>query len=532
MSEYKNKYEALDAFWDIASLVPSQRPIRALRKSTSTVEITDGSDNSDDVQNKLSDTVITRNVLTSVADNGIAQAEVESYEPSNPLLHKVILYKATSTYDFYVDFCREAAEYWDVVGTECDYCDFFSYSPQYDQLTPEQLAYYFWWRECLRNGSYIATNTCYINLLFFELINVEGKITPYDARELMIEVVVNYSDMLRGSLSKYIKWICDFSLINKLSPSKKHSRFLVKNAVTLKEYFVRVPQNDTRGWAQTLLEYCCSYDYRTSKFAKADALAIFDEHVLAALCKVVEYLSKDGKILSGLTFGDCKVTTKAFEGAICATKNRYTVEVRYCSFSRSHELRFLIGDVVKHCENRIRAYIFVKSKLTVYSLPRDIQAVIDEYFDTYLPKRSRSAPKKQEPQAYDALYDLPRKELDLSNAARIENESWETTKELVEAFDDQVLEPVVVIEEAPKLEDVANEGLSLADALGEYADCVRSLLRGDSSELAEMSRRLRKPKDAIVDIINQIAVEVIGDIIIDGDDSDYSVVEDYKDMIE
>lgn len=532
MSEYKNKYEALNAFWDISSLVPSQRPIRAMRKSTSTVDISDGSGADENAENKLSDTVITRTItLQNKLDD---KQPTDSYEPSNPLLHRVLLYKECSSYEFYVDFCHEAAEYWDVVGTECDYCDFFSYSPQYDQLTNEQKAYYFWWRECLRNGSYIATNSCYINLLMFELINLEGKITPYDARELMTEVVVNYRDILKGTLPKYIKWICDFSLIHKLSPSKKHSRFLVKNAVTLKEYFVRVPQNDIHGWTQTLLTHCCSYDYKSSKFAKGDALALFDEHVPAAICKVVEYLSKNDRILSGVPFGDCKVTTKAFEGAICSTQNRYTVEVHYCSFSRSHELRFLIGDAVKHCENRIRTHIFVKSKLTVYSLPNDIQAVIDEYFNTYLPKRTRQTVKKQEVQAYDVLYDLPHTELDLSNAARIESESWETTRELVEAFD-EVPEPVASVEQAPQQIETPTafeDEQALSSALGEYLDCVRALADKDTSVLEKTSRKLARPIDAIVDTINQIAVEVIGDIIIDGYDGDYSVIDDYRDMLE
>ena len=209
---------------------------------------------------------------------------------------------------------------------------------------------------------------------------------------------------------------------------------------------------------------------------------------MRALGKVVEYLSKDGRILSGLQFGDCRITTRAFEGAICATHNRFSIEVQYRSFSRSHELRFLVGDIVKYCENRIRAYIFVKSKLTVYSLPSDIQAVIDEYFDVNLPKRSRPNAKKQAPEAYDVLYDLPRKALDLSNAARIESESWETTRELVEAFEEtQISHPEEAASSAPtevsaEMLESATEEPTLAAALGEYADCVRALAGGKGSE--------------------------------------------------
>ena len=535
LSEYKNKYQSLDAFWDVSSLVPRERPIRALRKSTAAVDVTQGEEAPPNDQGKLSDTVITRSIPSAhiVANNDLTEAE--RYAPADPLIHNVILYKEVSGYDFYADFCRQAEEYLEVNGVECEYSDFFSYSPQYDQLTSAQLAYYFWWRECVRSGRFIKTNTCYINLMFYELINVGDKIGPLQARDTMIELVVGYKDMIRGSIAKYIKWIVDFSLIHKLDPPKKHSRFLVENATTLREYFVIVPQNDTLGWARALLDYCCSYDYRTSKFAKDESLELFDTHVVAALARVVEYLSANGRILSSLPFGDCKMTTKAFEGAICATKNRYTTEVEYCSFSRSHELRFLVGDVVKHCENRIRGYIFIKSRLTVYSLPSDVQEVVDEYFNTYLPPRKRLPVKKQEPQEYDVLYDVPRRALDLSNAARIESESWETTKELVEAFDEPTVEISVTALKQPIVQEIlpqTDEEVSLMVALGDLGKGVKALASNDISVLIAHARSHGKPIEAIVDAINEIAVDVIGDMLIDGADGDYEIIDDYRELIE
>ena len=531
MSEYKNKYEALDAFWDISSLVPNSRPIRALKKSTSTVEISNGTTENDSSQNQISDSVITRNIPTAASRTESALVEADCYKSLTPLIHKVTLYKGASSYDFYADFCAQANEYWDIKGEECPYFEFFSYVSQYDQLTVEQRNYYFWWRECLRNGKYIETNICYINLFFFELINIKDKVDHYYARELMIKTAVNYAEILKGRLARYIRWICEYSLIHKLLPPDEHSRFLVKNAVSLKEYFVRVSKNDVYGWACALLEYCCSYDYKTSKFAKDEALELFDTHVPKALSMAVEYLSTDGQILGGLPFGDCKLTVTAFESAVCASHNRFTIEVDYCSFSRSHELRFLVGDIVKYCENKIRAYIFVKSRLTVYSLPNEIIAVIDNYFDTYLPRRSRPVPQKPERQEYDVLYDLPVRKLDVSNAARIESESWETTRELVEAFDEADMQTEPIVEEITDIHAIPNEEITLLGALGKYASAVKALADRDAAGLELLSHELGKPMEALVDAINEIAVDVIGDIIIDGADGDFVFIEDYREMI-
>jgi hypothetical protein len=535
VSEYKRRADELDDFWDISSLVPTKRRIRTSSKSIDTVEITHGNDvNTTKADNKLTieDTVIKRFIPPNSPEADMSLLKAESYRPSNPLLHKVTLYKVQNTYDFYADFVKQARALWERSGVECEYAEFFSYSPQYDQLSAAQLEYYLWWRSNVRNGRFIKTNTCYINLYMYELINTSGIISPEEARERMIETVKNYSDVLKGAVSRYVKWICDFSLIHRLDPPNNNSKMLLVNAATLKEYFVRVPENDTLGWARALLEYCCSYDYKTSKFAKDEALELFDTHVPKAIAVAVEYLSKEGRILSRLPFGDCKITAKAFEGALCTPENRYSIEVEYCSFSRSHELRFLIGDIVKYCENKIRAYIFVKSRLTVYSLPIEISKLIDEYFQSSLPQRKRPKEEKHAPEAYDVLYDLPRKQLDLSNAARIENESWETTKELVETFSEECDNEPEKVDVAVLMEAQNNGEKTLPSALGEYADCVKCLADNDSSQLLEKASALSKPIDAIVDIINEIAVDVIGDILIDGDDGDYYVIDDYRSMLE
>ena len=536
MSDDKTKKQILDEFWDISALVPARKPMRPSAKSVSTVEISDGTNGNDSAQNKLTEesTVIKRFIPPhSAAEFEIRREPEECYFPDNSLIHKVTLYKEPSSYEFYANFCATAKKLWNQKGEPSMYAEFFSYSPQYDQMNHWQLSYYLWWRENVRNGVYIKTNLCYIYLYAFELINASEREEAERSRELLINVGENYSDVIRGAMSRYIRWISDFSLINKLQPPKSFPEKLLVNAGAFKEYFVRIPGNTPEGWARALLAYCCSYDYRRSKFATKDNIALYDIHVHGALTEVVKKLSENGKILSGLPFGDCKISAKAYEGAVCSSANRYIIEAEYCSFSRSHELRFLVGDVVKYAENKIRAHISVKSRLTVYSLPNDLREVIDLYFVNNLPNVRRIVKKQSKPEEYEALYDLPRKKLDLHNADKIEQESWNTTKELVEAFEEErITEEIIPIETTQSTDDnISDEYGDLVSALGEYAEAVFSLKNGSSAPLYELSRNSGKPIEALVDAVNEISVEIIGDILIEENDGEYAVIEDYADML-
>ena len=297
-----------------------------------------------------------------------------------------------------------------------------------------------------------------------------------------------------------------------------------------------VAGNTAEGWAHMLLSYCTSYDYHTSKFATEENIALFDEHVPKAIARVVEKLSENGKILSALPFNDCKISAKAFDGAVCSSENRVIIDVEYCSFSRSHELRFLIGDAVKQAENKIRAHISVKSRLTVYSLPLELCQIINDYFDRALPVVRKARAKVDAPAEYDVLYDVPRTKLNISNAQKIESDSWDTTKELVGEFEESQAVEIEKKAQTIEIESVINESgeadaQSLLSALGKYAEAVTSLAEGEGRSLFELSKSLGIPVEAVVDAINEIAACAIGDILIEENDGQYSIIEDYLELI-
>ena len=227
MSEEKSKKQQLDDFWDISSLVPQKRSFAPSSKSVETVLVTDGEEKKESNEIKItqSSTVIERFIPPHTPDELRKPVEpYDEYVPESPLIHKVSIYKEPSSYSFYEDFCRTARRLWNETAAEREYVDFFSYSPQYNQMSTAQLSYYLWWRENVRRGVYKKTNLCYIQLYTFELINAWHLSTPEYVRDSMVDILENYEHVIKGVVPRYIRWISDFSLIHRLPPPKWESR--------------------------------------------------------------------------------------------------------------------------------------------------------------------------------------------------------------------------------------------------------------------------------------------------------------------
>ena len=526
-----------DDFWDLSALTPKPKDISHHQKSVETVDVIatagKGSANSD---YSHEDTVIHRVIspTRSTASNEAFDA-CEQYVCTESLIHTVTLKKWKCSYHFYDEFLQDALRYCDVDGEEAPYVPFFSYVPQYNQLSEAQLAFYMWWRSGCRRGEFIKTDYSYLLLYIFELINLGDRVDVRRSQWMLTELWKHYHEAFPAVIGKLSRWICDFSLIHRLPPPENADAALVRNEAVLKEFYIAMPSDDMVACARSLLKYCTSYDYRTSKFATGDHLALYQEHVLGALTHVLKSFQGEPGLLSNLSGGDSRMERNAFEGALCCSEQKYLIALEYCSFSRTNELRYLIGDVVKYAENKIRAYLGIKSRLSVYSVTQELREAIDRYFALALKPRSATHHKKEEIHEYDVLYELPKKQFSLENAKKIEEESWQTTNDLVSAFEDVTSGMwSIQAEEQSKDENPSIESAEDADlcvALGEYLAFARAVLHGDIEKQAAESARLGKMKDWIVDEINGITADVIGDILIDADGDEYTVIDDYRDML-
>jgi hypothetical protein len=197
-------------------------------------------------------------------------------------------------------------------------------------------------------------------------------------------------------------------------------------------------------------------------------------------------------------------------------------------------LRFLITDILKYTENKIRGYLGVRSKLTVYALPIPIRELIDERTLELLPKRvtTEQRRQKEEEASYAALYDIPKTPLSLSHATEIEQDSWDTTQKLVDAFEEEKTEEAMSVP-MPQIEKTAyvpteNE---LSDLLLPYRDFLNAVLREDLSGQKAAAKERGKLLDAVAEEINELASDAMGDVLLEDGDDGYRVIDEYKALL-
>ena len=193
----------------------------------------------------------------------------------------------------------------------------------------------------------------------------------------------------------------------------------------------------------------------------------------------------------------------------------------------------------------------------------DVAYVIDEYFKN-IAYKFKKEPKKAPPkkivtpkvEEYDKLYDSPTFSLSLERAAEIEKESWETTYKLTEAFAEaenlptledtpQIVEAATIDE--PKIEKIEPEVFdkvsnsietsntqsesSLSDAFGDSYKFLLLCKSGYMNNQKSFAKAMGMTLDELADKINEIAVDVIGDIIIEDCGDGYEIIPDYLDLI-
>ena len=556
MEDKNKRLDELDQFWNIHELLPRRQSSPCTPPqphSTETVELVleSTADTSNDCNRHLTlshsdprPTNSTPLVQRTVAEEPRQQAEpIDTYRPDNTLLRQVRIYRWPSSYQYYARFVEDARRYLHAEASPCPRVPFFSYVPQYTQLTEDRLAWYLYWRFQVRAGSYPDCDYTYLLLYLYEIINLGREIDPADGLAAICALWLGY----RGRyprLDRFLgEWICDYCLVHHLPAPKNlpaEALDVLVSASPLKEFWLSQAPGENEAYASALLRFSSNYDYRGSKFAAGENLPLYDKHILAALAYTVAATAESpNSLLSGANLQDSRLSRDAFGGALCAHENKYRIEVDYCSFTRSHELRFLVTDIIKYSENKIRAYLGIKSRLGLYALPNETRGIIDRYFAEQLPASRAMTPKRRaeaaEEKKYAALYEPLSADFSPAHAAEIEQTSWETTQRLVEAFEDADVSaspPPPIPEPIPAPPAPGDDSLSARLITSKLDEVVRALLAGDTAGAKAAASACGLMLDAAVDRINTEAQDSFGDILFEEDTpGSFTLIEDYRDEL-
>ncbi len=543
----RNQSAEKDEFWDLSVLLPprpahkSEKTPPTLQKDTEAVEIT--SPASSEKPYTVADSILTEHYVNPQAAPRVhAESPLHTYAPQHSLLHEVRVFAWRTQYDYYERFRHNALRFWQQEGVECPLTPFFSYMPQYTQLNAAQLATYFWWRSCFRKGIYLRVDYSYLLLALYEMINVGDSISPQEIQGQMVKLWLAYREEHPRLDSLVREWLCDYSLLYELPaptlPAKLYQVLL--SGCRLKEFYVPLSGKESHLVTGVLL-FCNNYDYTKSKFFTPDTAEEYHRVLRGAVGVALEVLrERDGNALTGGS-GLSTISRDTFVGAICSYRLRRRIEVDYTSFSHTHELRYIMSDVLKYAENALRAVRGIKTRLTIYAVDVAMRERLDAYLKTVLPERVQKSTKKQvEPPAYERRYDLPVSAPSPTRAAEIEARSWQTTKRLVEAFEQEAQidtnippDGADISQEESPAPAHAQDVSSTAEALGVLCEFLQLVARGEGgSAQRRLADEIGMLLDAVADKINTVTGDILGDIVLEQGDDGYILVEDYREWLQ
>lgn len=529
LDKWQNAHVPPDDFWDLEALLPKHRPKQARSSAFSSEpqlrEMRDAGPKRAPDERRI----------TPPLDK---ESVIGEYKPKeNCLIDTVHIHARREAYPFYGQFRRDAERYLSVEGRECPFVHFFSYIPQYSQLSTEQRDYYFFWRSRVRAGEYLRTEESYFYLYVYEIINLPDKIVPAEGARMLARVWAAYRDAF-PRIDKYMsEWLADYCLVHALPcPQEeiRHFRAKILPHASFREFYLGEMGEMTENGIDTALAFFSDYRFRDSRYAQGENAAVFEKHILGAVVPVLRsFFARQGKLFSSTA--TTRRVRDAFCGSLCAHHVRSRIEILYYAVTDVVPLRTLLTNAVKYAENKLRAHMAVKSRLSVQSLAPEYREMIDHYFDRFDTKTGREAPRA----AYEALYDAPSRGVSFAAACAIEESSWQTTKLLVNE-EEETSSPNAVSEirsEIPRnfSADTNFEGnvpfceeTVFTPAEQKY---LSLLLRGKGEDARRTASEAGQMEDELVDGINEKSMELLSDIALEMTENGYAVIADYRDEV-
>lgn len=557
--------DAFDSFWDLSVRVPTVRKKAPVTSSVSAEpektgageapRTAEGAENGfTSSPHSLRFAEITDETPRTVTDGTSElsfrplpanEEEILCYHPqNNALLAYVKLYRRPNAYSFYRNFRTIAAEWHQLHGTPCDPVPFFSYVPQYAQMTAAQRDYYLYWRDRVREQVYPPCDISYVWLYVYEIINLPDLIPPSEGAMTLARLWRAYREVY-PKIDKYMTvWLADYCLIHEVAcPDPILSGFLpaiLENAGFREFYLGYISSPDESG-VHAVLSLACTYRWQDSKFMRA--LPETDRrHLLLSLSPVVRDVF-EGKMISWDKDNISTLTRDAFSGSLCAHNVKCRVEVGYHSLTKTSALTETLTAAVKYAENRLRALHGQKSRLSVgQGLCEDHKNKIDAYFDGLHPTAARTKREKtQVVPEYEKLYDAPTRGISLENARKIEASSWSNTRLLVaedepEAFltpeaESSTTSEGVIVDSAKSTNiDIKYEAESSNSVAKTAKDEAIVKLLQDLLSYGSVACNFETA--AVCERANALFSDLIGDVVVDTDEDKCYLIEDYREEVE
>ncbi|WHY16973.1 TerB N-terminal domain-containing protein [Paenibacillus sp. G2S3] len=430
---------------------------------------------------------------------------------------------------------------------------FKSYWPTYGHMTGTQSRWYFYWRNEVRQGRYPKTDLSYIFLHVYELINGIGWQDPYDGYKQLSQIWEAYRENYKR-LDQYLGgWIADFSFVHHLdvplSLIVARSRGLAGDLAELE--LERCLTISPEQLTFTVLTAMSDYDISKSKFYMGEGKAALEQYIPQVVALINAYVTrKHGSNLVEMFPPGPSVMRERylFRSAVYdISLYGYSVIIPVVRISKSPPLRSLITRLFRLTENKLRELLGYRGRLKGVNVDADMEDLITRFLKREFEK------EKQEDKGPAVVIDLEKLERLQSDSEIVRtmltveemnelqefedsdfeviNEEPDPEKEEFEDIEDEIivphesLEPEIVIEEV-RSANVGTEWEQFSEVLSPLQhEALLSLMNEDGTQaIQKLAAANGTMSELLIDEINDIAMDILGDLIIVGEE----IAEEYK----
>ncbi|WP_438347919.1 TerB N-terminal domain-containing protein [Paenibacillus sp. FA6] len=461
-------------------------------------------------------------------------------------------------------FTKRARQLEDQVGTAAVFVPFMNYWPTYDSMTGSQSRWYFYWRSEVREQRYPDSSLSYIFLYVYELINGIGWKDPRDGYQLMVDVWLAYREHHPKLTTYMLEWITDFTLVHQIPIPHQDVFQYVPNELSgdvLELELMHRFNTEPLDIPFSLLVRLADVDVRKSKFYIGGGDVPLNEYVPKVLALVDAYLAKQqGLRLIEIFYPGSPVGKERplFQSATYdeSLYGRSTV-VSVTKLSQHAPLREYITHLIRLTENKLREHMNFKGRLRGIELEPEIETLVSRYIDRML--KVTTSPEALGPVVV----------IDEEKLVRIQRDS-EFVRDIltvnIDEGEEQVEEQVRLrvaqnldneVEHVPEQQEdsllqlnigdevgvesilsplvtwdvtgLAEEWIQFADALSvTQLEALYILKQGQGlSGLLDIANEVGTMPELLLDDINELAMDTIGDLVIDDD----GLTEDYVPML-
>lgn len=533
-----------DDFWSIEKLL-AKKPARPKKQAITTHEVSvdgDGGPSEGTWVKNLLDSIKSANNPNSAEDLIEWESDYKGVRDSTVVI-KASAGKWNNLYQYHTNFRDEAIRFYKKGGSgQAEYHPFFSFMPQYRDLSERQVAWYLDFRDCLRENRFPSSDLSYLYLYLYETIHLADLIGEQNGLDRIVSVWEHYNETY-PQLSRFLfDWVLDYCVIWNLPiPFQALDRIipytqlrtdpLLKN-IYIFDYLLTGAEPIGGARLSYLVTNLSKYNYKKSRYYKENAG--FRQAMDGAVSEIlpgllynkgetdaegIRYYRDRNGYLPTYKIASVKTIRPSYLGAICSPECKKNIIVEYFPYLTDEILLGQVTEIVKYIENKVRTSRQIKARLSVNMPGGELKRFLDGYFENRFGVSRKARERKREPEQENE----PPRELnvDFSKVDEIDARSWQTTKRLVEWMEDGG-DTAPEWEEDPvceaSFEDEGSGGVfaALAENFETLEkEVLSALIEKRVSEAERECVQNGTFLDQVIDRVNEKALMYLSDILID-----------------